>query len=291
MAKQLAAERWKILQRAIFRQTSGETELSAASVRRFSSFGLFTISEVDPARLPASKSCQWKQYSYTLSDPFPTTIEACVTRLEHGVSLEAMMGFNNTGNICIWPAEEVLAYHCVEHRESFKGASVCELGCGMTGLAGLLLACTHAPSHVLITDGNEMSVKNVKEILEANKERFGDTSVSSDVLLWDSSALNEEYSEKFDYVICADCLFFEDLHHELVLVIRKLLKSNEGTALIFAPKRGSTLEQFCRIAERYFHVEQSLYYDDKVWRVHKERPRDYNSDLHYPLKIVMRKPL
>lgn len=303
-----ALGRWKFLRRAILsakRRTSiptDESEIHTVSIRRFSSFDLFQVvtcsstssclqfSTSDSAQPPpiAGLSGLWQLYSYANSDVLPTAIEAWVRVLEPTVSLEAMMGFDNTGNVCVWPAEEVLAYYCLEHRESFKGSKVCELGCGMTGLAGLMLACTHAPSHVLLTDGNEKSVKNVKEIVNANKERFGATSVSHDILLWDSSSLKEDWLGKFDYVICADCLFFEHLHHELALVIYKLLKPNGGIALIFAPRRGNTLEQFCSDAETYFHVEQNLHYDEKVWRVHQEKPQNYNADLHYPLKIVMK---
>ena len=296
-----AAERWKFLQRAILsakRQTAtptNETEIHTVSVRRFSSFGLFRVATCTPSCLSDADSAQpppisglWQLYSYASSGLLPSAIEASVKVLEPRVSLEAMVGFNNTGNVCVWPAEEVLAYYCLEHRELFKGSTVCELGCGMTGLAGLMLACTHAPSHVLLTDGNKSSVQNVKEILHANKERFGDTNISCDVLLWDSSSLKEDWLEKFDYVICADCLFFEDFHHELVLVIRKLLKPNGGTALIFAPRRGNTLEHFCSVAETYFQVEQNLQYDEKIWRVNQEKPRNYNSDLHYPLRIVLK---
>ena len=293
-----------MLRRAILsakRQTPtsvDETEIHTVSVRRFSSFGLFQVATCTSSCLSTSDSAQpppisdlsalWQLYSYASSDVSPTAIEAWVKVLEPRVSLEAMMGFDNTGNVCVWPAEEVLAYYCLEHRESFKGSNVCELGCGMTGLAGLLLACARAPTHVLLTDGNKISVKNVKEIVNANQERFGDTSISCDVLLWDSSSLKKDWLGNFDYVICADCLFFEHLHHELILVIHKLLKPNAGTALIFAPRRGNTLEQFCSVAETYFHVEQNMHYDERVWRVHQEKPQNYNSDLHYPLKIVMK---
>lgn len=289
MTNTLAADRWKILKRAIISAKKQNTvtlqEVSAASVRKFRSFDLFTIT--DPPAL-ALKG-QWQQYSYVCGDALPTAIKASVKLLEHRVSLEAMVGFNNTGNICVWPAEEVLAYHCLEHRELFHGANVCELGCGMTGLAGLMLACTHMPSHVLLTDGNEVSINNVRDVVEVNKQCFGDTNVSCDVLKWEHLSLKEDYLEKFDYVISADCLFFEDLHCELMSVIRNLLKPNEGTAVIFAPRRGKTLEQFCTVAEEFFQVEQNLYYNDKVWRVHQEKPDGYNADLHYPLHVVMKK--
>lgn len=300
MTNTLAGDRWKILKKAIFsskRQNTvslQEVDISVASVRNFRGFGLFTITDLPAVKLavdvPTSPG-QWQLYSCDLGDAIPTVVKASVKLLESRVSLEAMVGFNNTGNICIWPAEEVLAYHCLEHRQLFQGANVCELGCGMTGLAGLMLACTHMPSHVLLTDGNEVSITNVRDIVEVNKQCFGDTNVSCDVVKWESASLKEDYFGKYDYVISADCLFFEDLHHELISVIKNLLKPNEGTALIFAPRRGKTLEQFCTVAEEFFQVEKNLYYSGKVWKVHQEKPYGYKAELHYPLYVVLKKRL
>lgn len=292
MTNVLAVERWKLLKRAVLSARKLNTvTLSTASIRKFRCFGLFTVTDipaVDLTQPPSETSGQWQLYSYACSDKDVPVVEASVRLLEQRLSLEAMVGFNNTGNICLWPAEEVLAYHCLKHRELFQGTNICELGCGMTGLAGLMLACTHLPSHVLLTDGNQVSIGNVRDIIQVNKQCFGSTHVSCDVLLWDSLSLKEDYLGKFDYVIGADCLFFEEFHRGLVSVIRNLLK-NEGTALIFAPRRGNTLEQFCSVAEEFFHVEQNLHYNEKVQRVHQERPSGYNADLHYPLKLVMKK--
>ena len=49
------------------------------------------------------------------------------------LKLQDLTGFNNTGNICVWPSEEVLAGYCLENRHLFKGKNVLELGAGMTG--------------------------------------------------------------------------------------------------------------------------------------------------------------
>lgn len=289
----MASERWKILRRSIFsanrEATNGGTEVTTASVRTFGTFCLFHISAATRPTYISDHTGRWFFYSYTSdSDRGHADIKVCIKILDPRVSLEAMVGFNNTGNVCIWPAEEVLAYQCLEEREIFKTANICELGCGMTGLAGIMLACSKAPSRVLLTDGNQVSVQNMKEIVAANKECFGTTDVSCDLLVWTDFPIKEEYCGKFDYVLCADCLFFEHLHKELVLVIHKLLKPNKGTAVLFAPKRGETLAQFCHVAEGYFNVELCHRYNHKVWQVHQDKPNGYNEDLHYPLKITLK---
>ena len=297
-ANVLARERWKILKNAIVTATKKErTPLlsdvgqNLASVRRFNRFGLLTVSTVPPPGI--AYSGQWLQYSYVprfSTDAALTTTSLVKLLKDKSVSLEAIIGFDNTGNICVWPSEEVLAYYCLERRSMFQGAAVCEIGCGMTGLAGLMLACTQTPSYMLLTDGNDASVENVKANVLANALQFGKTSVSAEVLLWSSIAIEDSHRERFDYVICADCLFFEEMHSKLALVIHRLLKPGSSKALLFAPRRGITLKNFCKVAEEYFKVEQIEEYDDTVWRMHQEntkKPIVYSTDLHYPLLLVL----
>ena len=321
--KSLAQERWKILKSAIVaakrRQTDqNKLQGNLASVRRFSGFGLFkmaTLSKQEPSMASSSSTqddlepCEnhrdhpnikqyqgkWFQYEHCVSAVGSDVhISPVVKHLTETTSLEDMMGFNNTGNVCVWPAEEVLAHYCLRNAEMFEGKVVCELGCGMTALAGVMLACTQCPSEVLLTDGNSVSVDNVKEILKANSSKFGRTLTSADVLIWDKSFLDKPspYDSRFDYLICADCLFFTEVHHELAQVMLKLLKPN-GKVVVFVPKRSGTLDQFCTVARKYFGIECSTQYDDLVWQKHTETLEKlgnsgiYSPDLHYPLYLTL----
>jgi hypothetical protein len=55
---------------------------------------------------------------------------------------------DNTGNTRTWPSEELLAYYVIENLESLvlnneRKFSICELGSGMSGLAGFALAAKY----------------------------------------------------------------------------------------------------------------------------------------------------
>ena len=182
--RRVAAERWKILKDAIIsakRKTATRCHMNTASVRRFTSFNLFAISELQQATVkrdegsssedmqpqdgvestePHTPVCGiWLKYEPTtdtashLNISSSTPVAVIIKHITESTSLEALMGFNNTGNICVWPSEEVLAYYCLKYSKQFEGKVVCELGCGMTGLAGVTLASTQLPSRVLLTDG------------------------------------------------------------------------------------------------------------------------------------------
>lgn len=316
-------ERWKILRRAVIaaseRSQGGAERTTRASVRSFTSFELFNITGVEGEELSSCVSSQagaaesvWKRYSYEIGtatayaafsdkdtrritggeDRQPSgkksdKVSAIISHLSPKTSLEAMMGFNNTGNVCVWPSEEVLTHYCLERMEQFRGKSVCELGGGMTCLAGLMLGQTGLPTRVVLTDGNTSSVDNVRRIIDANREGLGGVQVSAEVLVWDEAFLRSEQSV-YDFVICADCLFFVDLHQYLCRVIHKLLAPG-GTAILFNPARSGTLEQFVKVAERLFATKRCERYSELVWDKHcvALATDRYKSDLHYPILLTV----
>ena len=168
-----------------------------------------------------------------------------------------MTGFNNTGNICVWPSEEVLTAYCLENKHLFIDKSVLELGAGMTGLAGLVVGQACGAKHVLITDGNDNSVENLEIIVEENKNLNLIQNVSSKVspdkfefpaqklilnfqcIKWANGA--NDLSEQYDVIISADCLFFDEGRPQLLECLKKALKPG-GTAIIVAPSRSGTFE-------------------------------------------------
>ena len=293
----LARKRWDLLRAALLnKRTSGCSidSTNSASVRRFSTFDLFNI-QMQTKSLPqyletGSQPVQWLSYHYTSTTPNLKDIDVNVAIISQGFTLQEIFGFNNTGNVCIWPSEEVMAFYCMENFLSFKGLSVCELGAGMTGLAGVMLAATQTPYEVVLTDGNEKSVDNLKAIIHANG--FKSPSVIASNLCWDASRLESDFScfiRRFDVLLCADCLFFTTVHKDLVVVMQQLLKPN-GRVYIFAPDRSGTFEMFCEVAEEYFRVEFIDCYHELVQQRHSQYMRElqsYDPNIHYPKCVVL----
>ncbi|XP_066280056.1 calmodulin-lysine N-methyltransferase-like [Branchiostoma lanceolatum] len=289
-----ARERWKLLGRALKqRATNGKVE--AISVRRFESFGLLKTrkAKLDDSILTEreganKEDAKWFEYTCDVAPNFKMDIR----QLGGSFTYEALIGFNNTGNVCIWPSEEVLTYYCLKNKEIFRDQTVCELGGGMTCLAGVAVAIASEAEEVVLTDGNEKSVENVDQILQRNSAQFGDTKVSCQVLKWDEQDQLDRLAGVFDHVICADCLFFDQYRRPLVDCIFRILKPN-GVATIFAPRRNQTLEDFCRLAEPFFRVTTVENHEEILWALHlklqaEDRDR-YNPDIHYPIMLTLTK--
>jgi len=204
------------------------------------------------------------------------------------IGLKDLVGFNNTGNICLWPSEEIMTYFCVKNMKIFENKSVCELGGGMTCLAGLMISKFSEPAEVFLTDGNESSFENLEVICSENEFRC---SVECCLLQWSKDTNYGDLENRFDYIVCADCLFFDAFREDLCATIYKLLKM-DGTCLIFAPNRQNTFHKFVDMAKLHFECMIVHDYDMETWEKHldeKENNPDYDEDIHYPLLLKLKK--
>ena len=279
-----AKARWKILAKALITNKDPPLIDSSTnenvSVRRFSGFGLYHVQKLD------KEETNGVWFTYQLKKYTQHSIK--IRLLRDTTTAQQLIGFNNTGNICIWPSEEVLADYCVNNKNLFSGKSVCELGGGMTSLAGLQLAVSTDVSEVLLTDGNSTSVDNLREII---KENYFTSKVSSRTLVWSNDERDiSDLAKKYDFVICADCLFFTDVHDSLVFTIKTLLKDN-GMAILLSPKRSGTLDKFLKKAASFFEFEMSSDYSGQITALHREALEDcnYDPDIHFPLLIILKK--
>lgn len=252
-----------------------------ASVRRFTTFNLFHIKNI------CVTNENWLLYRTNSSIP---EYVATIHHLRQYFTPNELIGFNNTGNICIWPSEEALTYYALNNLSLFKQKHVLELGGGMTCLAGLMIAKYGEADFVRLTDGNDLSIRNAQKTLAQNAINSF-TEVECSVLKWEDVVDDVNDSERFDYIISADCLFFDCARTAYIETLWKYMKST-GFGLIMAPQRGQTLKKFVQQAEeRGFICNIQKFYHTVIWQKHLEllRTMYYDENIHYPVLIEVKK--
>ncbi|PSS00472.1 Calmodulin-lysine N-methyltransferase [Actinidia chinensis var. chinensis] len=198
---------------------------------------------------------------------------------------------DNTGLVCRWPTEDVLAYYCLSHADIFRSKKVIELGSGY-GIAGLVIAAVTEALEVVISDGNPQVVDYIQRNISANSGAFGGTLVKPMILHWDQQEISDN-SNTFDVIVASDCSFFKEFHKGLARTVKFLLKSKgPSEALFFSPKRGDSLDKFLvEIEKNGLHFSITEIYDTEVWRRHQgficcnDDWPNYEKDHCYPLLV------
>lgn len=294
-----ARKRWKILAK-VLRKDSEETVSSSgeecineqtASVRRFKSFDLLRQDSFeDHGTLNyLGKPENWYKYKVILDGQTLQEFTVNIHHMERHLTATDLMGFNNTGNICVWPSEEALTAFVLSDLQTYTNKWILELGGGFTCLSGLMLSKYAKPFAVHLTDGNEVSVENVKKTVCLNEISCY---TKCSVLKWeDRKARVPSEAGKFDIILSADCLFFDEARSALVDTIWYYL-ATQGEALIMAPRRGKTMALFIEESvARGFLVKLTQRYNETIWKRHLELMHSslYDDDLHYPVLLSLRK--
>ncbi|OIT32565.1 PREDICTED: calmodulin-lysine N-methyltransferase isoform X1 [Nicotiana attenuata] len=303
--------RWKILKRAILGGPSSNSDnQSEVGIQRISrkathSFNLIPcrVMKDSPDEILDSSLSEKKQlhnsrdavFCYTLpvANSPQLLLHQRVDDLADLSDFEVCNKYDidNTGLVCQWPSEEVLAYYCLSHPDMFRQKRVIELGSGY-GLAGLAVAMTTEALEVIISDGNPQVVGYIQHNINANSGGFGSTEVKPLMLHWGQDK-DSNFSNKFDIIIASDCTFFKEFHQELAETIKLLLKKEVSSeAILFSPKRGDSLDKFLLKVKDIglrFSVEEIFHAE--VWKRHQgfvngdDSWPNYEMDHCYPLLV------
>lgn len=283
-ATSIAKRRWKILAKALYHPMQPADKTLAddylASVRRFTTFSLFHKSGVI-----SKPSENWCVYQTSINDrDYSLTVHETAQKFTPA----DLIGFNNTGNVCIWPSEECLAYFVLCNLSLFENRRVLELGGGMSCLAGMFLAKYGHAQFVHLTDGNRLCIQNASEILARNMVSLTATSAMCSLLKWENVI---DDNDQYDCILSADCLFFDGARLSLINALWHRMKTT-GFGLILAPCRGNTLNDFVQCAEQKgFKCNVIKCYNNVIWQSHLNllNTNIYNENIHYPVLVELRK--
>ncbi|KAJ4966872.1 hypothetical protein NE237_018721 [Protea cynaroides] len=303
--------RWGILRQAFLRsratQPDNHSQSGIEHISRKTAFGFNLIScqLIDDGHVPEAPSSSSKLSNldslrdtcmrYTLPlEGAPTLI--LIQRLENHVDFNDFeickrFDIDNTGLVCRWPSEDVLAYFCLSCADKFRYKRILELGSGF-GLAGLVIAAGTDALEVVISDGNPLVVDYIQRNINVNGGAFGDTQVKSMGLHWNEDQVSCNL-DPFDIIVASDCTFFREFHEGLARTVKSLLKQSETSeAIFFSPKRGDSLDKFLQkikeIGLRYSVAEN---YNGDVWKLHLKFLSgdcswpNYEKDHCYPLLV------
>ncbi|GAA0150977.1 protein modifying enzyme [Lithospermum erythrorhizon] len=300
--------RWKILRRALLPPSPHNSDAqSDVGIRRISrrtsiGFNLIPFHVVDEEIGELSKiknhngSSKDACFCYTL--PVPDSPKLFLhQRMDDNVDLSDFSvckryNIDNTGIVCHWPSEDILAYYCLTHVELFRYKRVIELGSGY-GLAGFVISAVTEASEVMISDGNPQVIDYLQRNIDTNSIAFGTTKVKPLMVHWDHDHNKCSELSTFDIIVASDCTFFTDFHEGLVKTIKFLLKKEgPSEAILFSPKRGDSFDKFLTyVKENGLNFSITEMYDIEVWRRHQkfilgeETWPNYETDHCYPLLI------
>ncbi|CAH9132364.1 unnamed protein product [Cuscuta epithymum] len=295
--------RWQILRRALLRRPDNQSDMAIAQISRKATrgFNLIPCSLVEEISDSLSRKDALGSsalFCYTL--PLPKSPQLTLHQRVNGIvdlsDFEVCNRYNidNTGLVCQWPSEDVLAYYCLLHADMFRDKRVIELGAGY-GIAGLVVAVATDALEVAITDGNPQVVDYIQRNVSTNSGMFGGTVVKSMILHWGQENV-PDISNTFDFIIASDCTFFKEFHEALAETIKSLLKKDSPSeALLFCPKRGDSLDKFLgKVIGSGLNFTIENNYDAEIWRRHQrflygdESWPNYEMDHCYPLLLRIR---
>ena len=161
---------------------------------------------------------------------------------------------NSTG-LTLWKGSKSLAEYLSVHDDLIVNKKVLELGAG-TGICGLMAHKLEA-EHVIITDGDTDTLRNIRENINLNVKQ-DDSSIQCQQLLWGANveAFRQKWSaddQGFDIVMGGDIVYAQRSLEPLFETVVSLLSNEAGAKFIlsYVYRSGVTIENVFNCAKKH----------------------------------------
>ena len=164
-------------------------------------------------------------------------INFCEKRPKLYLIRQGERGVSDNVGLVSWPSGIYLAkYFASMKPNTFKNASIVEIGCGCCPMPSIVLA--ELGANVVATDGFSSVLNLTRENIHINWSRNlhdPDSKIPATSLLeWgENDAVNKlSKAKSFDYIVAADVIYYEKVHAKLITTLSKL--SHAGTRIFIA---------------------------------------------------------
>lgn len=197
------------------------------------------------------------------------------------LNLRDLTGFDNTGNVRLWPGSEGLALLLLKESARVRHKVVLEVGAGAVGLPSFAAIAAGA-RQVTATDGNERAVEQLRHLKNFNNLQ-GTLEVRQ--LFWGKEA---QQQTKYDVILAADCVFFEDRHEKLLITLKDSL-NEDGEVVMCCPERKGSLNKWReRVREDgFFEIVERSDFAAAIEAALVYKPLDL--DLEWPVLMILKK--
>ena len=208
-----AKARWARLRNILLSRTTPTEE--SHTQHRPSLFKLIPTLEVKQSEQDIKDNLKWMKYIVTWTDTDNSsqfhkyTIKLCQRIVNQASFLtdckeSEKSGVDNTGNVGLWPAEEIFTYTCTKKPNLFKDKRVLELGAGV-GLLSFSILMSNTASEICVTDGNPGVVKTLKYNTKCFQKQFkAYTKITAQLLMWHKMETYKHFESYFDIILISD---------------------------------------------------------------------------------------
>lgn len=162
---------------------------------------------------------------------------------------------DGTTGLRSWQASGALAEWAIHNRKMLHGKQILELGSG-TGLTGCIIAKVCEPRKIVLSDGNDMVIRLLRENCDNNFNMSENDLIYVDILEWDNYKESRVFDNiQPDIVMAADVVYDNTLFQPLCSTVDYIFKQkNDECIFILActMRNEETFNEFTQILGTIF---------------------------------------